>query len=65
MKMKALALLCIVDFMVILDSQIVILGIPPIQEDLGFSAERPVGALCLPDQLRRAAAARRPRGRPR
>jgi EmrB/QacA subfamily drug resistance transporter len=39
MKTKALALLCIVDFMVILDSQIVILGIPPIQEDLGFSAD--------------------------
>ena len=39
MKTKALALLCLVDFMVILDSQIVILGIPPIQEDLGFSAD--------------------------
>ena len=55
MKTKALALLCTVDFMVILDSQIVILGIPPIQ-DLGFSADG-VQWICLPDQLRRAAAA--------
>ena len=39
MKTKALALLCLVDFMVILDSQIVILGIPPVQRDLGFSAD--------------------------
>jgi EmrB/QacA subfamily drug resistance transporter len=36
---KPLALLCTVNFMVILDSQIVILGLPSIEEDLGFSAD--------------------------
>jgi EmrB/QacA subfamily drug resistance transporter len=36
---KALALLCAVNFMVILDSQIVILGLPSIEQDLGFSAD--------------------------
>ena len=34
---RALALLAVVNFMVILDSQIVILALPPIETDLGFS----------------------------
>lgn len=34
-----LVLLCAVNFMVILDSQIVLLAVPPIQADLGFSSE--------------------------
>ena len=34
---SALALLAVVNFMVILDSQIVILALPPIETDLGFS----------------------------
>jgi MFS family permease len=38
-RWKALALLCAVNFMVILDSQIVILGVPSIERDLGFSAD--------------------------
>jgi EmrB/QacA subfamily drug resistance transporter len=37
-RWKALALLCLAFFMVILDAQIVILGLPSIEEDLGFSA---------------------------
>jgi EmrB/QacA subfamily drug resistance transporter len=37
-RWKALALLCVAFFMVILDAQIVILGLPSIEEDLGFSA---------------------------
>jgi EmrB/QacA subfamily drug resistance transporter len=38
-RWRALALLCAVNFMVILDSQIVILGVPSIEQDLGFSAD--------------------------
>jgi EmrB/QacA subfamily drug resistance transporter len=38
LRWKALALLCLAFFMVILDAQIVILGLPSIEEDLGFSA---------------------------
>jgi EmrB/QacA subfamily drug resistance transporter len=38
-RWRALALLCVVNFMVILDSQIVILAVPSIQGDLGFSAD--------------------------
>jgi EmrB/QacA subfamily drug resistance transporter len=38
LRWKALALLCLAFFMVILDSQIVILGLPSIEEELGFSA---------------------------
>lgn len=38
-RWKALALLCVANFMVILDSQIVILAVPAIQSDLGFSTE--------------------------
>jgi EmrB/QacA subfamily drug resistance transporter len=38
LRWKALALLCLAFFMVILDSQIVILGLPSIDADLGFSA---------------------------
>lgn len=37
LRWKALALLCAADFMVILDAQIVILALPSIQRDLGFS----------------------------
>jgi EmrB/QacA subfamily drug resistance transporter len=37
-RWKALALLCLAFFMVILDAQIVILGLPSIEEDLGLSA---------------------------
>jgi EmrB/QacA subfamily drug resistance transporter len=37
-RWRALALLCLAFFMVILDAQIVILGLPSIEEDLGFSA---------------------------
>jgi MFS family permease len=37
-RWKALALLCVAGFMVILDSQIVILALPSIQADLGLSA---------------------------
>jgi EmrB/QacA subfamily drug resistance transporter len=37
-RWKALALLCVANFMVTLDSAIVILGLPSIQEDLNFSA---------------------------
>lgn len=36
-RWKALALLAVVNFMVILDAQIVILALPPIDADLGFS----------------------------
>ena len=35
----ALALLCLAFFMVILDAQIVILGLPSIEADLGMSAD--------------------------
>jgi EmrB/QacA subfamily drug resistance transporter len=38
-RWKALALLCLAFFMVILDAQIVILGLPSIEEDLGLSAD--------------------------
>jgi EmrB/QacA subfamily drug resistance transporter len=38
-RWKALALLCVANFMVILDSQIVILALPAIQADLGFTTE--------------------------
>jgi EmrB/QacA subfamily drug resistance transporter len=38
-RWKALALLCVAFFMVILDAQIVILGLPSIEADLGFSAD--------------------------
>jgi EmrB/QacA subfamily drug resistance transporter len=37
-RWKALALLCLAMFMVILDAQIVILGLPSIEADLGLSA---------------------------
>src|SRR5262245_28686650 len=37
-RWKALALLCAAFFMVILDAQIVILGLPSIDADLGLSA---------------------------
>jgi MFS family permease len=36
-RWKALALLCVAFFMVILDAQIVILGLPSIERDLGFA----------------------------
>jgi EmrB/QacA subfamily drug resistance transporter len=39
LRWKALALLCLAFFMVILDAQIVILGLPSIEADLGVSAE--------------------------
>ena len=38
-RWKALALLCVAFFMVILDSQIVILGLPSIEAELGMSAD--------------------------
>src|SRR4051794_15246437 len=38
-RWKALALLCLANLMVILDAQIVILGLPSIQADLGLSAD--------------------------
>jgi EmrB/QacA subfamily drug resistance transporter len=38
-RWKALALLCLAFFMVILDAQIVILGLPSIEDDLGLSAD--------------------------
>jgi hypothetical protein len=38
-RWKALALLCLANLMVILDAQIVILGLPSIEADLGLSAE--------------------------
>jgi EmrB/QacA subfamily drug resistance transporter len=38
-RWKALVLLCVASFMVILDAQIVILGLPSIEEELGLSAE--------------------------
>jgi MFS family permease len=38
LRWKALALLCLAFFMVILDAQIVILGLPSIEDDLSFSA---------------------------
>jgi len=38
LRWKALGVLCAANFMVILDSQIVLLAIPSIQRDLGFSA---------------------------
>jgi MFS family permease len=38
LRWKALALLCLAFFMVILDAQIVILGLPSIEADLGLSA---------------------------
>ena len=39
LRWKALALLCLAMFMVIVDAQIVILGLPSIEADLGLSAE--------------------------
>ena len=39
LRWKALALLCVAFFMVILDAQIVILGLPSIEAELGFSAD--------------------------
>jgi MFS family permease len=38
-RWKTLALLCVAGFMVNLDSQIVILALPSIQEDLGLGLE--------------------------
>ena len=38
LRWKALALLCLAFFMVILDAQIVILGLPSIEDDLNFTA---------------------------
>ena len=38
-RWKALALLCVANFMVILDAQIVILGLPSIEAELGLSAD--------------------------
>jgi MFS family permease len=38
-RWKALALLCLANLMVILDAQIVILGLPSIQRDLGLSPD--------------------------
>jgi EmrB/QacA subfamily drug resistance transporter len=38
-RWKALALLCLANLMVILDAQIVILGLPSIEADLGLSAD--------------------------
>jgi EmrB/QacA subfamily drug resistance transporter len=38
LRWKALALLCLAFFMVILDAQIVILGLPSIEDDLNFAA---------------------------
>ena len=37
-RSQALALLCVVNFMVILDAQIVILALPSIETELGFAA---------------------------
>src|SRR4051812_25525618 len=39
LRWKGLALLCLANLMVILDAQIVILGLPSIEADLGLSAE--------------------------
>jgi EmrB/QacA subfamily drug resistance transporter len=39
LRWKALALLCVANFMVILDAQIVILGLPSIEAELGLSAD--------------------------
>jgi MFS family permease len=39
LRWKALGLLCLAFFMVILDAQIVILGLPSIEAELGFSAD--------------------------
>lgn len=39
LRWKALALLCVANFMVILDAQIVILGLPSIEGDLGLSPD--------------------------
>jgi hypothetical protein len=39
LRRKALALLCVAFFMVILDAQIVILGLPSIDADLGLSSD--------------------------
>ncbi|ANN20245.1 hypothetical protein SD37_34720 [Amycolatopsis orientalis] len=38
-RWRALALLCTANFMVILDSQIVVLAVPSIERDLGFAAD--------------------------
>src|SRR6201992_3337259 len=38
-RWKALGLLCLAFFMVILDSSIVVVALPSIQADLGFSAD--------------------------
>src|SRR3954462_5348818 len=38
-RWSALALLCLANLMVILDAQIVILGLPSIESDLGLSAD--------------------------
>ena len=63
-KWLALALLCVVQFMVVLDIAIVNVALPSIQVDLGFSQERPpVGDQRLRPRLRRVPAARRTRRR--
>ena len=59
----ALAVLCAVTLMIILDGTIVTVALPSIQRDLGIFRDRPgVGGERVPDRLRRPAAARRPAG---
>ena len=58
----ALYVLCVGVLMIVLDATIVNVALPSIQDDLGFSPEQPrLGGQRVPDRVRRAAAARRPR----
>ena len=61
LRWKALFLLCAAQFIVILDTSIIGVALPTIQNALGFTPEGPVVDLQrLCDRLRRIAAARRP-----
>ena len=63
-ELAVLALLGTAFFIVILDSTIVFVAVPPIQVELELDGQRPVGAEHLPADLRWPPALRRPPGRP-
>jgi hypothetical protein len=61
----ALVVLCVGMLMIILDTTIVNVALPAIQDDLGLLAVEPrLGRQRVPDRLRRPAPARRPARRP-
>ena len=60
-----LALVCLAGFLDFVDTTIVNVALPSIRHGLGFSVREPaVGHQRIPADLRRTAAARRPRRRP-